>query len=58
MLNLEFKLPCIPGYLNLLINYKILDIYSGRKVPAETTIPYKAVVYSKIYAVVLQSWKK
>jgi hypothetical protein len=52
--NLEFKLPCISGCLNLPINPEALDICSSREAPAKVAIPHKAVAHSKMYPAVLQ----
>jgi hypothetical protein len=47
--NLEFKLSCILGGLDLPINPEALDIYSNREAPAKAVIPHKAIVHSKMY---------
>ncbi|KAI9857987.1 MAG: hypothetical protein M1813_007957 [Trichoglossum hirsutum] len=47
--NLEFKLPCITGRLNLPINPEVLDIRSSREAPAKAAILHetaKAVVFA------------
>jgi hypothetical protein len=47
--NLEFKLPCILGRLNMLINPEALDICSSREVPAKAATPHEAAAHSKMY---------
>jgi hypothetical protein len=51
--NLEFKLPCISGCLNKLINPKVLDTCSSMEALAKTAIPQKVAIYSKIYPAAL-----
>jgi hypothetical protein len=52
--NLEFKLPCISGRLNLPFNPEALHIYSSREAPAKVAIPHKAAAHSKMYPAALR----
>jgi hypothetical protein len=52
--NLEFKLPCITGRLNIPINPKALDIYSSREAPAKAAFPHEAAAHSKMYPAALR----
>jgi hypothetical protein len=52
--NLEFKLPCISGQLNLPINPEALDICSSREAPAKAAIPHEVAAHSKMYAAALR----
>jgi hypothetical protein len=52
--NLEFKLLCISGCLNLPINPEALNICSSRETPARVAIPHKAATHFKMYPAVLQ----
>jgi hypothetical protein len=52
--NLEFKLPCISGRLNLPINPEALHICSSREALAKAAIPHKAAAHSKMYPAALR----
>jgi hypothetical protein len=47
--NLEFKLSCISGRLNLPINPEALDICSSREALARAAIPHEAAAHFKVY---------
>ena len=53
MYNLKFKLLLILEYFYLLINPKVLDICSNKEALVKVLTYYKAIIYSKIYHVLL-----